>query len=233
MWSSIIMQENNFVMPGVVVDAFCLECSAQSQLCSVESPSNDLVRFEQLIIHDIKLIPPNTQHEFFFMNIRLGGRCWSMARWSSWFPLLWVIFHHSDYTIQKTLSFMPGKQHFTCEKSTFNVSRLQFILNPIPLFLNRSQWFQTTNFKREIVCWVTSNVSASSFCVWHESSSNNASNSTYTFGLPLRSLSSTSNSPFLNFWNHSRQLLSLKAASPYASTSNLWASAADFFKLRK
>ena len=78
-------------------------------------------------------------------------------------------------------------------------------------------WIIPNDFKRyEIVCWVTSNVRASSFCVWHESSSNNTSNSasSYTFGLPLRSLSSTSNLPFLNFWNHSRQLLSLKAASP-------------------
>jgi len=70
------MQENNFVMPGVIVGAFFLECSAQShQLYSVESPSNGLVRFEQLIIHDTKLIPPNTQHEFFSMNIRLGCQC--------------------------------------------------------------------------------------------------------------------------------------------------------------
>ena len=61
-----------------------------------------------------------------------------------------------------------------------------------------------------------------SSCVWHESWSNNASKSasSYTFGLPLRSLSSMSNSPFLNFWNHSQQLLSLKTASPYVSTSN-------------
>ena len=104
MWSSIIMQENNFVMPGV--GAFFLECSTQShQLCSIESPSNDLVRFEQLIIHNTKLIPPNTQHEFFSMNIRLDCRCWSIARWSPWFPLLWVIvvdsFFISDYTMQK------------------------------------------------------------------------------------------------------------------------------------
>ena len=65
--------------------------------------------------------------------------------------------------------------------------------------------FWINEFKRyEVVCWVTSNVNASSFCVWHESSSNNASNSvsSYTFGLSLCSLSSTSNSPFLNFWNH-------------------------------
>jgi len=62
------MQENNFVIPGVVVGAFFLECSAQfHQLCSVES--NGLVRFEQLIIHDTKLILPNTQHEFVSMNI--------------------------------------------------------------------------------------------------------------------------------------------------------------------
>ena len=54
-------------MPGVVVGAFFLECSAQShQLYSVESLSNGLVWFEQLIIHDTKLIPPNTQYEFFF-----------------------------------------------------------------------------------------------------------------------------------------------------------------------
>ena len=148
MWLSIIMQENNFVMPGVIVGVFFLEYSAQShQLCSVESLSNGLVRFEQLIIHDTKLILPNTQHEFFSMNIRLGCRCWSIAR-SPWFPLLWVIvvdpfFITSDwYTMQKTLSFMPGKQHFTCEKSAFNVSRLQFVWNPIPLLLNHSQWFR-------------------------------------------------------------------------------------------
>ena len=128
-------KENNFVMLGVVVGAFFLECSAQShQLCSVESLSNGLVRFEQFIIHDTKLIPPNTSWVF-SMNIRLGCRCWSMARWSPWFSLLWVIvvdsfFITSDYTMQKILSFMPGKQHFTCEKSAFNVSRLQFIWNP-------------------------------------------------------------------------------------------------------
>ena len=59
------MQENNFIMLGVV-GVFFFECSAQShQLCSVDSP-NGFVRFEQLIIHDTKLIPPNTQYEFFF-----------------------------------------------------------------------------------------------------------------------------------------------------------------------
>ena len=53
----------------------------------------------------------------------------------------------------------------------------------------------------------------------------------FVFVLPLRSLSSMSNSSFLNFWIHSRQLLCLKAASPYVSTSSRCASAADFFKL--
>ena len=33
--------------------------------------------------------------------------------------------------MQKTLSFMPDKQHFTCEKLAFNVSRLQFIWNSL------------------------------------------------------------------------------------------------------
>ena len=136
-----------------------------------------------------------------------------LARWSPRFFLLWIIvvnlfFITGDYTMQKTLSFMPDKRHFTCEKSAFNVSWRQFIWNPISNF---PFWIIPNNFKRcEIAGWVTPNVSASASCVWHESSSNSNSASSYTFDLPLRSLSSTSNSPFLNFWNHSRQLLLLK-----------------------
>ena len=44
-----------------------------------------------------------------------------------------------------------------------------------------------------------------SSCIWHESWSNNASNSppSYTFILPLHPLSWMSNSPFLNFCNYS------------------------------
>ena len=203
-------------MPGVIVGAFFLECSAQShQLCSVESPSNDLVRFEQLIIHQADPTKYTTWVFFHEYSAWL-----SMLKYGQLVPMIssslsyrsGSIFHHSDYTMQETLSFMPGKQYFTCKKLAFNVSRLQFMWNPILLLLNHSQWFQTI--------WncllVIPNVSANSFCVWHESSFNNASNSasSYTIGLPLHSLSSTSNSPFLNFWNHSRQLLSLKTASP-------------------
>ena len=66
MRTSIIMQENNYVVSGVVVGALSLEYSTQShQLCLVDSPSNCFVRFEQLRIHNAKLIPPNTQQEFF------------------------------------------------------------------------------------------------------------------------------------------------------------------------
>lgn len=66
------MQEDNFVVSGVDVSAFFLDCFAQ--LCSVESSSIGLVPFEVLIIYT-KLIPPNTQCEFFSMNIRFG--CWT------------------------------------------------------------------------------------------------------------------------------------------------------------
>jgi len=144
-------------------------------------------------------------------------------------PFLWFIvvdpfFITSDYMMQKTLSFMPSSSsHVKNRRSMFlgfSSYRIQF-----PCF-----WIIPNDFKRYE--FVESLLSVSSFCVWHEFSSNNASNcaSSYTFGLPLCSLSSTTNSPFLNFWNHDN--LSLKAASRYASTSNLWASAADFFKLK-
>jgi len=132
---------------------FFLECSAQSHLCSVESPSNGLVRFEQLIIHDTKVIPPNTQHEFFSMNIRLGCRCWSMARWSPWFPLLWIIivdpfFITSDCTMQKTLSFMPGKQHFNVKNRRSTFLGFSSYGTQFTCF-----WIIPNDFKRyEIVC---------------------------------------------------------------------------------
>ena len=155
MWSSIIMQENNFVMPGVVMGAFFLECSAQShQLCSVKSPSNSLVRFEQLIIHQAD---PTKYTTWVFLNIRLGCRCWSMARsWSPWFPLLWVIvmdlfFITSDYTMQKTfrLCLANSISHVKNRRSTFlgfSSYGTQF-----PCF-----WIIPNDFKRyEIICWVT------------------------------------------------------------------------------
>ena len=120
-------------------------------------------------------------------------------------------FHH-QWIYDATLSFMPGKQHFTWEKSAFNISRLQYGTQ-FPCF-----WIIPNDFKRyEIVCWVTPNVSVSSFCVWHESSSNKIPRlrtlSAFRYVLCLRR-----QIPFLNFWNRSRQLLSLKAASLHAST---------------
>ena len=133
-------------MPRVVVGAFFLECSVQShQLCSVESPSNG--RSVWATHNTRHQADPTKYTTWVFFHEYSACRCWSMARWSPWFPLLWIIvvdliFITSDYTIQ-ILSFMPGKQHFSCEKSAFNVSRLQFIWNPIPLLLNHSQWFHT------------------------------------------------------------------------------------------
>ena len=105
------------------------------------------------------------------MNIRLGCRCWSMIRWSPWFPLLWVIvvdpfFITSDYTMQKILSFMPGKQHFTCEKSAFNVSRLQFIWKILQTFANGGNLFVLSILKLQclnIIFATTSNKFLSNF----------------------------------------------------------------------
>ena len=158
-----------------------------------------------------------------------------VAAWSPRFFLLWVIVVNPFFVT----SARCKKPFYLCPTSS--ISQVKNRRSP---FLGVSSygtqfpcfWVIPNDLKRcEIAGWVTPNVNASASCVWHESSSYNDSNSasSYTFGLPLRSLSSTSNSPFLNFWNHSRQLLSLKAASPYASTSNRCASAADFFKLKK
>ena len=82
---------------------------------------------------------------------------------------------------------------------------------------------------------VTPNAEASSSCVWHESSSSNASNSasSMVFGIPSRGWSSTLKSPSLKRWNQSRHVVSLRAASPQTFWSPRYTSAAVFFEWKK
>ena len=95
------------------------------------------------------------------------------------------IFHHqwNHYTMQKTFVYAwqavfhmwkIGIQRFS---ASVHMEPNSLAFESFPMIFKRY----------EIVCWVTPNVSASSFCVWHESSFNNAFNSasSYTFGLPL------------------------------------------------
>ena len=70
----------------------------------------------------------------------------------------------------------------------------------------------------KMASWVTYNDSDNSSCVWHESSVSNASNSgsSKVFSFPPPSRASTSKSPLSKRWNHSRHVLSLREASPWA-----------------
>ena len=169
-------------MPGIVVGAFFLECSAQShQLCSVESPSNGLVRFEQLIIHDTKLIPSNTQVWVFFHE------------YSAWLSML----KHDQMVsmISSSLGYRNGSifHQWYDAKNPFvyawqaalwkiGVQRFSASVHMEPNSLVFESFPMIKRY--EIVCWVTPNVSASSFCVWHESSSNNVSNSVFVHFRP-------------------------------------------------
>ena len=77
---------DNFVMPGVIVGAFFLECSTQShQLCSVESPSNGLVRFEQLIIHQADHQIHNMSFFPWIFDLAVD-----VEVWSPWFPFFGI-----------------------------------------------------------------------------------------------------------------------------------------------
>lgn len=76
------------------------------------------------------------------------------------------------------------------ESFQFLVSSASFRVFILIIFfmLQHGNLFFITNFKRsDISCWVIPKASLSSFCVWYESSSNNASSSTssYSFNLPL------------------------------------------------
>lgn len=48
------------------------------------------VWFQQLIIKNAGLVPPNTQHSFTNVNIRLRRRRWSMTGQSPWLSFLWI-----------------------------------------------------------------------------------------------------------------------------------------------
>lgn len=133
---------DNVVMPGVVVGIFFLKNSAKSrELCLIESLSKNFVHFEKVIIcHTIK----------FFLYLAVDVQTTP----SLWFPLIWFIvvnkvFIASDYTIQRSLSFMPIKQSVIATKLTFKVSRVQMVWKLISLLLNQN------NLKRcKIACHI-------------------------------------------------------------------------------
>ena len=80
----------------------------------------------------------------------------------------------SHDTMQKTFSFLPLKQLFTCDKMLFNISQLQFVWYPC-------FWIIPNAFKPfETVVRSTPNDSASSACAYHESSWSNTTNSSYS-----------------------------------------------------
>ena len=96
---------------------------------------------------------------------------------------------------------------WSSEKTAFDVSWLEFMRNPISLFLHHT----------------------------HESWSNDASYSTSSnfTGLPSRSLSLVSKSPLLKRRNQYSYVFIYGACSPYASHRNRCPSAALFFKLKQ
>ena len=97
------------------------------------------------------------------------------------------------------------------KQTPFNISRLQFVRHPISLLLNHSHGFET--FWNGLLSHSYDRANSSWF--GHESCSSNASNSasSETFSLAPLCRSSTSKSPFLKRWNHSRHVLSLIAVS--------------------
>ena len=159
----------------------------------------------------LQYLLPNAEHNLCTVNIQSGRWRRSMSGHSPWFSALGNIavdpfFVGGHNAMQKPLPILSLKQLFTSKETPFSISRLQLIRNPISMALRRF----------EMACWVTPNDSTNSSCVLHGSSASNASNSEsskiLSFPLPCRS--STSKSPLLNRWNHSRHVLSLRAASP-------------------
>ena len=84
-------------------------------LFSVEIPCDCLTRFQQLVVHYILLIPPNTEHCLLSVDIPFWRRC----RWLTWitndfsaFGIIEIdpLFIASHNSVQKPLSLLPSKQ---------------------------------------------------------------------------------------------------------------------------
>ena len=124
----------------------------------------------------------------------------------------WCMAGHVEKRRLTSLGLSSCKTQYSCFRS-------------IPMALRRF----------EIACWVTPKVSASSSWVWHESWSNNASNSASSnfTGLASRSLSLVSKLPLLKRRNQYSHVFIDGASFPCVSHSNQCPSAPLFFKFKQ
>ena len=142
-------ERNHFFVPLLVLWPFFAQCSAETdQLPSMPFLSDGFVRFLQLIINNIDLVPPNKQHNLRSVNIQPSRRRRSMTGHSPWLSSRWVaamnlFFITCHDAMKKTLHFLPLKQLFTGEKTTLNVPWLLIIRNTSSLLLNHSQCMQS------------------------------------------------------------------------------------------
>ena len=136
-------------MPLLVLWPFFAQCLAQThQLRPALFPSDGFVQFQKLIINNIDLVSPNTQHNLRSVNIRPSQQRRSMTGQFPWLSSLWdavmnPFFITRHDAMKKTLPFLPLKQLFTGEKTTLNVPWLQIIRNLSSLLLNHSQRMQS------------------------------------------------------------------------------------------
>ena len=192
------------------IAAVCLSMLGSN--ASIAFDTDRLWLFQSVLtVHNTlrRAVPPNAEHDLGAVNIRFGRRRGSMAGNSPWFSALGIIvmnpfFISSHNAMQKSLPSLPFKQLFTSKQTPFNIFRLQFVWHPISLLLNHSHGFEA--FWNGLSHSQWSNANSSWF--WHESCSNNTSNSasSKTFSLPPLCRSSTSKSPFLKR-NHSRSFI--------------------------
>ena len=103
-----------------------------NELLSVAICINRFTWFEEFIIDYTLLIPPNLEHLFLSETIRPCIRCWWLAWIDPWFFALRILeeyplFIPSHNLMQKRLSFVLCKQHFTDGFSVFLMSLIQFI----------------------------------------------------------------------------------------------------------
>ena len=124
-----------------------LSSSAQThQLRFIPIPCDGFTRFQQLIIDHTELAPPNLEHNLRTVNIPSGRRRVGIRA----FPIIFCAwdyrsrptFRRRSQSDVKTPSDSILKQLFTSKETPFNISRFQFVRNPIFLLLNHSHDFE-------------------------------------------------------------------------------------------
>ena len=142
------MEKNDLVLSFLIFRSFSLKRTVQiDQLLLVACRIHRFAGFQELIVDDTALIPPNTEHRLLAKAIRSSSRCGRLSRINVWFFTFRIhkkdpFFIASNDTMQKRLPFVSWKQNFACVFAPLHLPLVQLMWHPSTDLLNLSHLSQ-------------------------------------------------------------------------------------------